>query len=143
VLVESIGQVHEQQGAVVLRLSGEAGGAAAEAVPDRAEAQLAERERVARALCDTVLHDLFALGLTLQGIAMRADGELQERLHRVVADFDDVITGVRRAVFPVAAAVAAASGPAEVPGDGGADGETVAGPTALPHHRPPRAPSRP
>jgi hypothetical protein len=144
VLVEPIGQVHEQQHAVVLRLSGEPGGGAADAVPDRAEAQLAERERVAQALCDTVLHDLFALGLTLQGIAMRADGDLKERLHRVVADFDDVITGVRRAVFPVAAAAAVvASGPAEVPGEGGADGETVAGPTALPHRRPVRAPSRP
>lgn len=132
-LVGAFEQTHEQAGATVLELPADAAAHRAPAASEnetRTEAQFAERERVAQALCDTVLHDLFAIGLTLQGLAMRSDGDVRDRLHRVVADFDDVITGLRRAVFPVAAAAVVADRD-DRPAGGEDDGGPSVGPVAL------------
>lgn len=59
-----------------------------------------ERDRLARDLHDTVIQRLFAVGLSLQGIAGKAapQGEV-DRLNKVIADIDDTIRQVRTTIF--------------------------------------------
>jgi len=72
-----------------------------------------ERARIAAALGDTVIHDLFATGLQLQSMGMRTDGERRRQLFEVVDQLDDVIRSVREAIYPWAAR-ATHAGPAGV-----------------------------
>ena len=59
-----------------------------------------ERDRLARDLHDTVIQRLFAVGLTLQGLAGRPDAAaVRDRLHRIIADVDDTIRQVRTSIF--------------------------------------------
>jgi signal transduction histidine kinase len=59
-----------------------------------------DRERIARDLHDTVIQRLFATGLTLQGIAARADDpEVVERLQHAVEDLDDTVRHIRTTIF--------------------------------------------
>jgi PAS domain S-box-containing protein len=58
-----------------------------------------ERERIARDLHDTVLQHLFALGLELQGMALRATPEFGERLEAMVDAIDQIIRDIRTTVF--------------------------------------------
>lgn len=59
-----------------------------------------DRDRMARDLHDTVIQRLFAVGLSLQGIAgvARAEG-LSDRLNVAVSDLDDTIRQVRATIF--------------------------------------------
>ena len=59
-----------------------------------------ERDRIARDLHDTVVQRLFAIGLTLQGVARLAERpEVVEQIERAVDDLDDTVREVRRSIF--------------------------------------------
>jgi signal transduction histidine kinase len=61
---------------------------------------LADRDRIASSLHDTVVQRLFAAGLALQGVALRADQpELTSRIDDVVQNLDDSITLLRQSIF--------------------------------------------
>ena len=59
-----------------------------------------DRERIARALGDDVIGSLFAIGMSLQGLAGRiGDGENAQRLDKMIADLDLVIEKLRNSIF--------------------------------------------
>lgn len=66
----------------------------------REAALVEERERVARDLHDTVIQEIFAVGLTLQSLSGRADSAVvKERLGQSIEDLDRVIRDIRTAIF--------------------------------------------
>jgi len=70
-----------------------------------------DRERIAMDLHDTVIQQLFALGLSLEATARRSqDAEIEHRLHAAVEDLDATIKHIRSTIFTLASAMAAASG---------------------------------
>jgi signal transduction histidine kinase len=61
---------------------------------------LADRDRIASSLHDTVVQRLFAAGLALQGVALRAaQPDLTSRIDEVVQNLDDSITLLRQSIF--------------------------------------------
>lgn len=59
-----------------------------------------DRDRIARDLHDTVIQQLFAVGLGLQSTSHRAsEPEVVERIERAISDLDDTIKDVRRTIF--------------------------------------------
>lgn len=61
---------------------------------------LADRDRIASSLHDTVVQRLFAAGLALQGVALRAARpDLTSRIDEVVQNLDDSITLLRQSIF--------------------------------------------
>jgi PAS domain S-box-containing protein len=61
-----------------------------------------DRERIARDLHDTVIQELFALGMTLQStVATVPDPSLAERLDGAVAALDSVIHSIRSLIFDI------------------------------------------
>jgi PAS domain S-box-containing protein len=61
---------------------------------------VAERERIARELHDTVIQHLFAVGITLQALEARIDDhEVAERLHWATDRLDAIVEDVRGAIF--------------------------------------------
>ncbi len=65
---------------------------------------LQDRERIARDLHDTVIQRLFATGMSLQGIARRADDvEVGDRIQQAVDDLDDTIRDIRGVIFALQA----------------------------------------
>ena len=73
----------------------------AQAVVDRERlAVVTDRERIARDLHDVVIQRLFATGLRLRGIALRAaDSGLDEPLDQAVDDLDRTIKDIRATIF--------------------------------------------
>jgi signal transduction histidine kinase len=73
----------------------------AAAVVDRERlAVVSDRERIARDLHDVVIQRLFATGLRLRGIALRAaDSGLDEPLDQAVDDLDRTIKDIRATIF--------------------------------------------
>jgi signal transduction histidine kinase len=72
---------------------------------------LEDEQRIARDLHDSVIQDIFAIGLSVQGAAMMAtDRTLQERLYKAVDDLDGTIRGIRTAIFGLRGGLAAAGG---------------------------------
>ncbi len=67
----------------------------------RREAALtAERERMARDLHDTVIQEVFAVGLSLQSLAGRTDdAAFAGRVDNAIEDLDRVIRDIRTAIF--------------------------------------------
>lgn len=65
----------------------------------RRSAVYEDRDRMARDLHDTVIQRLFALGLTLQGIAARLPEASANQLSRAVGEIDRVITQVRSTIY--------------------------------------------
>jgi signal transduction histidine kinase len=65
----------------------------------RRSAVYEDRDRMARDLHDTVIQRLFALGLTLQGIAARLPDAAASQLGGAVAEIDGVITQVRSTIY--------------------------------------------
>jgi signal transduction histidine kinase len=69
-----------------------------------AEVSLIEdRERIGRDLHDTVLQELFATGLSMQGTARLAQAhpEIADRLQRHIDDIDDTIRDMRSVIFKI------------------------------------------
>lgn len=60
---------------------------------------VAERERIARDIHDSIIQDLFGLGLGLQGLAMRIDAPAAKELNSTVDKIDEVITELRSLIF--------------------------------------------
>lgn len=60
---------------------------------------VAENERIARDLHDTVIQRLFALGMGLQGLQRLANGTVSERLDDAVGTVDGVIRQIRETIF--------------------------------------------
>jgi two-component system, NarL family, sensor histidine kinase DevS len=59
-----------------------------------------DRERIAHDLHDAVIQRLFALGLSLQGMArQRLDAATATGLSEVVAELDDIIRQIRASIF--------------------------------------------
>jgi two-component system, NarL family, sensor histidine kinase DevS len=58
-----------------------------------------DRDRIARDLHDTVIQQLFGIGLKLQGAAQRAGGPTAEQVEQAVDAIDDAIRELRTAVF--------------------------------------------
>jgi signal transduction histidine kinase len=65
----------------------------------RRSAVYEDRDRVARDLHDTVIQRLFALGLTLQGLAARLPTETANQLGGAVSEIDRVIAQVRSTIY--------------------------------------------
>ena len=65
----------------------------------RRSAVYEDRDRMARDLHDTVIQRLFALGLTLQGMAARAPAATADQLGGAVAEIDRVIAQVRSTIY--------------------------------------------
>jgi signal transduction histidine kinase len=69
---------------------------------------LQDRERIAMDLHDTVIQQLFAIGLSLEATSRRVrDQEAVQRIHLAVEDLDDTIKRIRSTIFGLAAAVSA------------------------------------
>jgi len=68
-------------------------------------AVLADRERIARDLHDTVIQRLFATGMSLQASVRRlsAEPEVAGRIQQAVDDLDDTIRDIRGAIFALQA----------------------------------------
>jgi len=60
---------------------------------------VAEDERIARDLHDTVIQQLFAIGLSLQAARATASGTLGERIDAAVDGLDGVIREIRNTIF--------------------------------------------
>ncbi|MGD0746452.1 MAG: GAF domain-containing protein [Acidimicrobiales bacterium] len=65
----------------------------------RRSAVYEDRDRMARDLHDTVIQRLFALGLTLQGMAARSPTATADQLGGAVAEIDLVIAQVRSTIY--------------------------------------------
>jgi signal transduction histidine kinase len=65
----------------------------------RRSAVYEDRDRVARDLHDTVIQRLFALGLTLQGMAARLPAATAAQLGNAVGEIDRVIAQVRSTIY--------------------------------------------
>ncbi|UDY22974.1 GAF domain-containing protein [Nocardioides sp. Kera G14] len=71
----------------------------AQAVADRADlAVLSDRERIARDLHDNVIQRIFATGLRLQGVALKAP-EIAEQVAAAVDELDQTIRDIRSTIF--------------------------------------------
>jgi PAS domain S-box-containing protein len=60
---------------------------------------VAEDERIARDLHDTVIQELFALGMSLQALGSSTTGVVGDRLSAAVESLDDVIRQIRNTIF--------------------------------------------
>ncbi len=70
----------------------------------REVALLEDRERIAMDLHDSVIQQLFAVGLSLQGtVRLVADEEVARRVEAAVADLDVAIRDIRSAIFALSA----------------------------------------
>lgn len=66
----------------------------------RRVAVVEDRHRIARDLHDSVIQDLFAVGLGLQGLSQRIeDDDLSTTLHASIDTLDEAVTTLRRYVF--------------------------------------------
>jgi signal transduction histidine kinase len=63
-------------------------------------AVLEDRDRIARDLHDAVIQRLFAVGLSLQGVARAPlEGETLERVQQAISDLDETIRQIRSSIF--------------------------------------------
>jgi signal transduction histidine kinase len=58
-----------------------------------------DRDRIGRDLHDLVIQRLFAVGLSLQGTARKADAHVADRLEAAVDDLDVTIKDIRKTIF--------------------------------------------
>jgi len=64
-----------------------------------------DRDRLARDLHDTVIQRLFAVGLSLQSLAVAApSSDMAERLNAAITDLDDTIKQVRSTIYELGSA---------------------------------------
>jgi signal transduction histidine kinase len=104
-LTEKEGGFDDTDEQLVIALSAVAGGAVAAArLHDRlTRVALAEdRERIARDLHDSVIQDLFATGLGLQGLSMSIDdAQAVQRLDDAIERIDNAISSLRSFIFDI------------------------------------------
>jgi len=62
-----------------------------------------DRERIARELHDTVIQELFVLGMQLQTAIGIEDGDIDDRLSNAVDSLDNTVNEIRRVIFEVQA----------------------------------------
>jgi signal transduction histidine kinase len=74
---------------------------------------VAEDERIARDLHDTVIQELFALGMSLQALSSSVTGAVGDRISTAVESLDDVIRQIRNTIFRLPGRNDLASGPRE------------------------------
>ncbi|MGB8179037.1 MAG: PAS domain S-box protein [Acidimicrobiales bacterium] len=60
---------------------------------------VAEDERIARDLHDTVIQELFALGMSLEALRSSISGSVGDRISAAVQTLDDVIRQIRNTIF--------------------------------------------
>jgi signal transduction histidine kinase len=60
---------------------------------------IAEDERIAQDLHDTVIQELFALGMSLQAMGSSVTGSVGDRISAAVESLDDVIRQIRNTIF--------------------------------------------
>lgn len=65
----------------------------------RKVAVVEDRQRIARDLHDSVIQDLFAVGLGLQSIVSRLDEEVVERINEAIDTLDSSVAALRRYIF--------------------------------------------
>ncbi len=66
----------------------------------RRVAVVEDRERIARDVHDQIIQDLFAVGLSLQGLSLKSDsGDVRENLQANVQRIDDAIAALRGFIF--------------------------------------------
>jgi signal transduction histidine kinase len=70
---------------------------------------VADRERIARELHDTVIQRLFAVGMALQTAARLASDGVATRIERAVDDLDETIRDIRSTIFALEAPVTASA----------------------------------
>lgn len=63
-----------------------------------------ERARIGRDLHDVVLQHLYGMGLSMQAVAVTADGDVTARLEPIIDDVDRIISEVRTIVFTLGTA---------------------------------------
>ncbi len=74
-------------------------------------AVLEDRDRIARDLHDAIIQRLFAIGLSLQGIARPPlEATTIERIQRAIGDLDDTIRQIRSAIFDLSSTALPSSG---------------------------------
>jgi len=72
---------------------------------EQAVAVYEDRDRLARDLHDTVIQRLFAVGLSLQSLAVTAASpDMAERLNAAITDLDDTIKQVRSTIYELGSA---------------------------------------
>jgi PAS domain S-box-containing protein len=71
---------------------------------------VAEDERIALDLHDTVIQELFAVGMSLQAERMLATGRVRERIDEAVDRLDSVIRDIRNTIFRLPGRTAGARG---------------------------------
>lgn len=71
---------------------------------------VAEDERIARDLHDTVIQELFALGMSLQAMGSSVTGSVGDRISAAVESLDDVIRQIRNTIFRLPGSHQSASG---------------------------------
>ena len=102
-LTEKAGGFTEEDEDVVEALAVIAGSAVANSRIQQRMRQLAlvdDRERIARDLHDAIIQDIFAVGLLLQGLALRLEDDRERReIEGAIARLDDAITSMRRFIF--------------------------------------------
>jgi signal transduction histidine kinase len=102
-LTEKPGGFTEEDEELVEALAVIAGSAVANARMQQRLRRLAvvdDRERIARDLHDAIIQDLFAVGLLLQGLALRIeDPRERSGLDDAMTRLDDAITSLRRFIF--------------------------------------------
>lgn len=115
-LTEKEGGFDETDQVLVESLAAIAGAAVATARMRARFTRLAlveDRERIARDLHDAVIQDLFAVGLTLQGISLATDDPtLAAKLQAVVDRLDTAIGSLRSFIFDLRALAGAHTDPA-------------------------------
>ena len=66
----------------------------------RKVALVEDRERIARDVHDEIIQDLFAVGLSLQGLSLRsAEGDIRSSLEQSVVRLDEAIASLRGLIF--------------------------------------------
>ncbi len=102
-LTEKAGGFTEEDEDLVEALAVIAGSAVANSRVQQRMRRLAvveDRERIARDLHDAIIQDLFAVGLLLQGLALRLEDDRERReIEDAVTRLDDAITSLRKFIF--------------------------------------------
>lgn len=102
-LTEKLGGFTEEDERLIEALAVIAGSAIATARMQQRMRRLAvldDRERIARDLHDAIIQDIFAVGLLLQGLALRTENARERRdLEDAVTRLDDAIATLRKFIF--------------------------------------------